>query len=85
MTNSLIPSSSMMTRTQCVAYDLWCQQSKVKFGFIPLTDPILPANDKISDKVCRDPIKLHNEVKKHDLPNYLGARIPVSSQLDIHA
>ena len=68
-----------------MAYDLWCQQSKVKFGFIPLTDPILPVNENISDKECRDPIELHNEVKKHDLPNYLGARIPVPSHLNIHA
>ena len=71
--------------TQCLAYDLWSAQSKVKFGFIPLTDPIMPSRADTSQIKCRDPIELHNEVKKYDLPNYLGARIPVESQLNIHA
>ena len=71
--------------TLCKAYDLWNAQSKVKFGFIPLTDPIMPTKKAVSEVQCRDPIHLHEEVKKHDLPNYLGARIPVPSQLNIHA
>ena len=68
---------------QCRAYDLWRVQSKVKFGFIPLTDPIMPSRVELSNIACNDPIQLHNEVKKYDLPNYLGAHIPVPSQLNI--
>ena len=37
----------------------------------------------MSTKVIADPIELHKEVKKYNLPNYLGARIPVRSQLNI--
>ena len=68
---------------QCDAYDLWRHQSKVNFGYIPLSDPVMPNNTDISTKVIADPIELHKEVKKHNLPNYLGARIPVRSQLNI--
>ena len=58
--------------SQCVTYDLWCQQSKVKCGFIPLTDPIMPVNHQLSSLQIADPIELHKEVKKYNLPNYLG-------------
>ena len=47
--------SKFTSPTQCVAYDLWCQQSKVKFGFIPLTDSIIPSDDKMSTIKCKDP------------------------------
>ena len=70
---------------QSDAYELWCQQSKVTFGFVPLSDPIMPATSKVSNKVVADPIELHEEVKKQKLPNYLGACIPVESQLNVQA
>ena len=70
---------------QCEAYDQWKVQSGAIFGFIPLTDPILPVNTHISDKKITDPIELHKEVKKHNLPNQLGSRIPVQSQMNIKA
>ena len=84
--NSIIYNDqrNVTSPTQCRAYDLCRAQSKVKFGFIPLTDPIMPRQREISKIKCRDPIKLHEEVKKYELPNYLGARIPVPSQLNIH-
>ena len=75
----------VVNNNSCMAYDQWCQQSKFKFGFIPLTDPIMPAIGKKVGKTLTDPIEIHEEVKKYDLPNYLGARIPVASQLNIQA
>ena len=85
--NSIIynDQSKVTGPTLCKAYDLWNAQSKVKFGFIPLTDPIMPTQKTVSEVQCTDPIQLHEEVKKYDLPNYLGARIPVPTQLNIHA
>ena len=71
--------------TQCVTHHLWCHQSKVKFSFVALTDPIMPNTDQVSDKVIADPIKLHEEVKKLNLPNYLGVHVPVKSQMNIQA
>ena len=80
--NSIIfnDSRKLVAPLECKAFDQWKVQSKMNFGFIPLTDPILP---KTSDISFLDPIKLHEEVKKYNLPNYLGARIPIRSQMNI--
>ena len=85
--NSIIfnDSKKHLAPVECAAYDLWRLQSKMNFGFIPLTDPILPSTETISDMKVSDPIKLYEEVKKFNLPNYLGARIPVKSQMNIQA
>ena len=85
--NSIIFSDSkkFVAPVECKAYDHWRTQSDVNFGFIPLTDPVLPTTDMVSDVRFSDPIKLHEEVKKYNLPNYLGARIPVNSQMNIQA
>ena len=40
---------------------------------IKINDPIMPNTDKIADITYSDPIRLHEEVKKYTLPNYLGA------------
>ena len=48
---------------ECLAFDLWGAQSKVKFGFILLTDPIMPSRADTSQIKCRDPIELHNRLK----------------------
>ena len=45
----------------------------------------MPNTGKVSDRVIADPIKLHEEVKKFNIPNYLGTRIPVKSQMNIQA
>ena len=85
--NSIIfhDQNRLIKSIPCGTYDLWCHQSKVKFGFIPLTDPIMPNTGKVSDRVIADPIKLHEKVKKFNIPNYLGTRIPVKSQMNIQA
>ena len=85
--NSIIfnDSNKLVIPLECKAFDQWRIQSDMNFGFIPLTDPCLPDDTTRSDILCRDPIKLHGEVKKYDLPNYLGARIPVKSQMNIGA
>ena len=70
---------------ECKSYDQWRAQSKMNFRFIPLTDPILPSSEIASDIRFLDPIKLHEEVKKYNLLNYLGARIHVNSQMNIQA
>ena len=83
--NSIIfnDSRKLVARLECKAFDQWKVQSKMNFGFIPLTDPILPKTTVTSDISFLDPIKLHEEVKKYNLPNYLGAKIPIRSQMNI--
>ena len=85
--NSVIFSDQdrSVSMNQCMAFDLWSQQSKAKFGYIPLTDPIMPKSKHTSKIAFSNPIDMHEEVKKYDLPNYLGARIPVKSELNIQA
>ena len=85
--NSIIfnDSKKHLPPVECAAYDQWRVQSKMNFGFIPLTDPILPSTETISDIKVSDPITLHEKVKRFNLPNYLGARIPVKSQMNIQA
>ena len=85
--NSIIfnDSKKHLAPVECAAYDQWRVQSKMNFGFIPLTDPILPSTEIISDMKVSDPVALHEKVKSFNLPNYLGARIPVKSQMNIQA
>ena len=85
--NSIIfnDSKKLVIPLECKAFDQWRIESDMNFGFIPLTDPCLPTDTTRSDISCPDLIKLHGEVKKYDLPNYLGARIPVKSQMNIGA
>ena len=64
-------------------YSLCKQQSSHNFGFIPLTEPILPETSVSSSDTIQCPIELHKMVKKFNKPNFLGARIPVKSQLNI--
>ena len=65
-------------------YTLCKQQSSHNFGFIPLTEPILPGNVDISPMNIQCPIELHKKVKLGNKPNFLGARIPVPSQLNVN-
>ena len=57
----------------------------MNFGLIQLTDPMMPKTNTILDICYSDPIRLHEEVKKSNLPNYLGAKIPVKSHMNIQA
>ena len=45
----------------------------------------MPTKNQTVNKNFTDPIDMHEEVKKYDLPNYLGVRIPVNSELNIQA
>ena len=65
-------------------YTLCKQQSSHNFGFIPLTEPILPGNVDISPMSIQCPIELHKKVKLGHKPNFLGTRIPVPSQLNVN-
>ena len=57
------------------------QQSKFDFGFVPLTHAMMPnvahTNTPTTDSVA----ELHKKVKSYGCHNYLGACIPLRSQL----
>ena len=66
----------------CDIFRLWRAQSEFDFGFIPLSDFILPSDESISEYVSC-PIECHRKVKASGNMNFLKCRIPVQSQLNI--
>ena len=69
---------------QCDAFRSWESQSDFHFGFIPLSDLVLPSS-RVVGPGFESPIEQHYQAKKHGVPNFLGARIPVKSQLNVAA
>ena len=67
----------------CTVCNQFLAQSQFPFGFVPLSDPVMPT--------CTDSglfraslfLELHEIVKMCGKPNLLGARIPLESQLNI--
>ena len=73
----------MVPDPDCDTFKLCKRQSKVDFGFVPLTSPVLPTEEKISHFQFLSITELYLKVKNYGLPNYLGARLPLQSQLNI--
>ena len=63
----------------------WKNQSDFKFGFVPLSNFILPAKSDFVAEPIRDPFELYRHVKDSGKLIFLGCRIPVNSQLNIVA
>ena len=58
-------------------------QSKYTFGFVPLSEPIMPSSFHSQQYISSSIVDLHTKVKQSDKPIFWEARIPVSSQLKI--
>ena len=56
--------------------------SDFAFGFVPLNDMITNSQGHIGPAII-DPIQQHFIAKSFNAPNFLGARIPVSAQLNV--
>ena len=70
-------------KNNCVDFSLWNKQTDYHFGFVPLSNLVLPNNPgHIGDEVS-DPIQQHFRVNATGIPNFLGARIPIKSQLNV--
>ena len=67
---------------QCEAFKKWRYQTDFDFGFVPLSDFTLPRCDT-SGPGFESPIDQHFMAKRQGVPNFLGSRIPVSSQLNV--
>ena len=70
--------------SNCEKYKLWKMQTGKNFGFIPLGDFILPDHEKLGPKF-ESPVAQYNRVKVTGPPNFLSARTPVRSQLNVDA
>ena len=76
-------NNSIKHNSDCEVFKQCKNQSKYDFGFVPLTNPIMPT---VNTFTCSNgnPIgDLHREVKRHGCYNYLGARISLDSQLNV--
>ena len=67
---------------QCDAFKKWREQTDFDFGFVPLSPLVLP-EAKGQGPRFESPIDQHFMAKRHGVPNFLGSRIPVSSQLKV--
>ena len=67
---------------QCEAFKKWRNQTDFDFGFVPLSDFTLPRCDSPGPGF-ESPIDQHYMASRHGVPNFLGSRIPVSSQLNV--
>ena len=65
-------------------YKDWEKQSDFKFGFIPHSAQVMPAEDYVCSPEGRSVFNIHALVRATGVPNYMQARIPVSSQLNVN-
>ena len=66
-------------------HNKWRNQSDFKFGFVPLAEQIMPEDMSINDSEAITPIEMHNVVRATEKHNFLEARLPVRSQLNVKA
>ena len=59
------------------------KQSKYDFGFVPLTNPIMPSVNTYTSSNGASIGDLHRQVKSHGCYNYMGAHIRLNSQLNV--
>ena len=67
---------------QCEVSKKWRQQTDFDFRVVPLSDFLL-SDSKDYGRWFESPIDQHYEVRRHGVPNFWGARSPVSSQLNV--
>ena len=63
----------------------WRNQSDFMFGFVPLAEQIMPKDMSINDSKSLSPIEMHSVVRATEKPNFMEARLPVNSQLNVKA
>ena len=68
---------------QAPIFHLWRQQVDFTFGFVPLQEQILPPDNSPECGFSGSPLQIHEIVKSTGKPNFLQARIPIKSQLNV--
>ena len=76
-----IPGHVFADRHKCMEHNNCIQQNGNDFGFIPLTSLKKYNGNPVHYDQIPDIITAHYIVTKTGLPNFLGARIPIASQL----
>ena len=74
---------SALLQSNCKDFKLWRAQSDFDFSFVPLSNQITSWVRSYDNAEIVDPIKQHFRVKQEGLPNFLGAKITLDSQLNL--
>ena len=64
-------------------FDLWRDQVDFTFGFVPLQEQVIPTANIPNSVFSGSLLQAHELVKATGKPNYLQARIPIQSQLNV--
>ena len=64
-------------------FNQWQSQVDFQFGFVPLGCQLMPSSVKTVNSHDYSPIEMHQMVRKTGKPNFLQARLPVASQLNV--
>ena len=64
-------------------FNHWQQQVDFQFGFVPLGNQLMPSNVTPCNSHDYSPIEMHKIVQKTGKPNFLKARLPVTSQQNV--
>ena len=86
--NSIIHSkqfneSSIPLGVDSPIFKKWRSQSDFQFGFIPLGDQLMPTQSFHNSMPNGSLIDAHYVIRHSGKPNFFGARIPVTSQLNV--
>ena len=68
---------------QCQIFQKWREQSDFEFGFMPLGEQQMPQTFETNAIHTNNLIEIHEIVKQTKKPNFMQARIPVKSQLNV--
>ena len=61
----------------------WQPQSDFPFGYIPIDEQVMPTTNVVNRSSGFSPFSAHALVKATGKPNYMEARLPVPSQLNV--
>ena len=64
-------------------FNHWQQQFNFEFGFVPLGSQLMSSNATLCNSHDYLPIETHKIVKETGKPNFLQARLPGTSQLNV--
>ena len=69
--------------SQPLIFQQRCEQSDFKFGFIPSGEQQMPDTSETNVIDTNNLIEIHKIVRQTKKPNFMQARIPVTSQLNV--
>ena len=78
-----IPQDILKNRFQSLDYKNCLYQNDNAFGFVPLNDLMVYMGKEVIWGSIPDIVEAHRKIRNSGLPNFMGLRIPVQSQLKI--